>query len=63
MQQILRALPWAIAILLIALAGAADIIPAATASSLVTVLPLVMVATLARTARCALRQEGARHVG
>jgi hypothetical protein len=51
MPQMLRALPWAIAILLIAAAGAADIIPAATASSLATVLPLVMVATLAGSRR------------
>ena len=63
MPQILRALPWTIAILLIALAGAADIIPAATARSLVTVLPLVMVVTLTRTARCASRQGGVGHVG
>lgn len=51
MPQMLRALPWAIAILLIALAGAAGIVPAATANMLVTVLPLVMVATLAGSRR------------
>ncbi|WP_156377736.1 hypothetical protein [Sphingopyxis sp. Root1497] len=54
MPQMIRALPWAIAILLIALAGAAGIVPAATANMLVTVLPLVMVATLAGSRhRCA----------
>ncbi|MGB3848255.1 MAG: hypothetical protein WA940_20460 [Sphingopyxis sp.] len=51
MSQMLRALPWALAILSIALAGAADIIPASVANSLVTVLPLVMVATLAGARR------------
>ncbi|WP_293703664.1 MULTISPECIES: hypothetical protein [unclassified Sphingopyxis] len=57
MPQILRALPWAIAILAIALLGAADIIPADVATSLVTVLPLVMVAIFAGSARCR-PQEG-----
>ena len=52
MPQILRALPWAIAILAIALLGAADIIPADVATSLVTVLPLVMVTIVASSARC-----------
>lgn len=51
MPQMLRALPWALAILSIALAGAADIIPASVANSLVTVLPLVMVATLSGARR------------
>lgn len=57
MPQILRALPWAVAILAIALLGAADIIPADVATSLVTVLPLVMVAIFAGSARCR-PQEG-----
>jgi hypothetical protein len=57
MPQMLRALPWAIAILAIALLGAADIIPADVATSLVTVLPLVMVAIVASSARCR-PQEG-----
>ncbi|MFN7029453.1 MAG: hypothetical protein ACK4PC_08800 [Sphingopyxis sp.] len=57
MPQMLRALPWAIAILAIALLGAADIIPADVATSLVTVLPLVMVAIFAGSARCR-PQEG-----
>jgi len=57
MPQILRALPWAIAILAIALLGAADIIPADVATSLVTVLPLVMVAIFAGSASCR-PQEG-----
>ena len=57
MPQILRALPWAIAILAIALLGAADIIPTDVASSLATVLPLVMVAIFAGSARCR-RLEG-----
>ena len=52
MPQMLRALPWAIAILAIALLGAADIIPANVATSLVTALPLVMVAIVAGSARC-----------
>lgn len=52
MPQMLRALPWAIAILAIALLGAADIIRADVANSLVTVLPLVMVAIVAGSARC-----------
>ncbi len=57
MPQMLRALPWAIAILAIALLGAADIIPADVATSLVTVLPLVMVAIFAGSVRCR-PQEG-----
>ena len=57
MPQMLRALPWAISILAIALLGAADIIPADVATSLVTVLPLVMVAIFAGSARCR-PQEG-----
>lgn len=56
MPQILRALPWAIAILAIALLGVADIISADVANSLVTVLPIVMVAIVAGSARCR-RQE------
>ena len=57
MPQMLRALPWAIAILAIALLGAANIIPADVATSLVTVLPLLMVAIFAGSARCR-PQEG-----
>tara|TARA_R110000850_G_scaffold96256_2_gene201414 strand:+ start:196 stop:369 length:174 start_codon:yes stop_codon:yes gene_type:complete len=57
MPQLLRALPWAIAIFAIALLGAADIIRADVANSLVTVLPLVMVAIVAGSARCR-PQEG-----
>lgn len=57
MPQMLRALPWAIAIFAIALLGTADIIPADVATSLVTVLPLVMVAIVAGSARCR-RLEG-----
>ena len=56
MPQMLRALPWAIAILAIALLGAADIIPADVATSLVTVLPLVMAAIVAGSARCRPRE-------
>jgi hypothetical protein len=56
MPQMPRALPWAIAILAIALLGAADIIPADVATSLVTVLPLVMVAIVAGSARCRPRE-------
>lgn len=52
MPQMLRALPWAIAILAIALLGAADIIAADVANTLVTVLPLIMVATIAGSRRC-----------
>jgi len=52
MLQMLRALPWAIAILAIALLGAADIISPDVANSLVTVLPLVMVAIVAGSPRC-----------
>lgn len=57
MPQILRALPWAIAILTIALLGAVGIIRADVANGLVTVLPLVMVAIVAGSARCR-PQEG-----
>lgn len=52
MPQMLRALPWAIAILAIALLGAADIIRADVATTLVTVLPLMMVATVTGSRRC-----------
>jgi hypothetical protein len=52
MPQMLRALPWAIAILAIALLGAAEIIRTDVANSLVTILPLVMVAIAAGSARC-----------
>lgn len=52
MLQILRALPWAIAILTIALLGAVGIIRADVANGLVTVLPLVMVAIVAGSPRC-----------
>lgn len=48
-----QALLWALAILLVALAGAAGFIPHGTATSLVTVLPLVMVAIIAGRRRCA----------
>jgi hypothetical protein len=48
----LRALPWAIAIFAIALLGAADVIPADVANTLVTVLPLIMVTTVAGSRRC-----------
>ena len=47
MTIIRQALLWAFAILLIALAGAAGLIPERTAGSLVTILPLVMVAIIA----------------
>ncbi|HEV7342324.1 MAG TPA: hypothetical protein VGN68_11880 [Sphingopyxis sp.] len=57
MPHMLRALPWAIAILAIALLGAADIIRANVATSLVTVLPLVMVAIVAGSARCRPRES------
>lgn len=57
MPQMLRALPWAIAILAIALLGAADIIRADVANTLVTVLPLMMVATVTGSRRCR-PQEG-----
>ena len=43
MPPMLRALPWAIAIFATALLGAADVIPADVANTLVTVLPLMMV--------------------
>ncbi len=56
MPQMLRALPWAIAILAIALLGAADIIRADVANSLATVLPLVMVAIFAGSARCRVKE-------
>lgn len=53
MSIIHQALIWALAILLVALAGAAGLIPERTATSLVTVLPLVMVAIIAGRRRCA----------
>lgn len=52
MPQMLRALPWVIAILAIALLGAADIIRADVANTLVTVLPLMMVAIVTGSRRC-----------
>ena len=51
MSPIFHAACWAIVILCIALAGTAEIIPAATANMLVTTLPLVMVATFAGSRR------------
>ncbi len=53
MSIIYQALLWAIAILLVALAGAAGFIPERTATSLVTVLPLAMVTIIAGRRRCA----------
>ena len=52
MPPMLRALPWVIAIFAIALLGAADVIPADVANTLVTVLPLIMVTTVAGSRRC-----------
>lgn len=52
MPPMLRALPWAIAIFAIALLGAADVIAADVANTLVTVLPLMMVATITGSRRC-----------
>lgn len=52
MPPMLRALPWAIAIFAIALLGAADVIPADVANTLVTVLPLMMVVTITGSRRC-----------
>ncbi|BBB07809.1 MULTISPECIES: hypothetical protein [unclassified Sphingopyxis] len=52
MPPMLRALPWAIAILAIAFLGAVDVIPADVASTLVTVLPLIMVTTVVGSRRC-----------
>ncbi len=48
-----QALLCALAILLVALGGAIGIIPQSTATSLVTVLPLAMVAIIAGRRRCA----------
>ncbi|MBX3560752.1 MAG: hypothetical protein KF780_02960 [Sphingomonas sp.] len=54
MSIIHQALFWALAILLVALTGATGLIPERVATSLVTVLPLVMVAIIAgRRRRCA----------
>ncbi len=52
MPSMLRALPWAIAILAIALLAAADIIRSDVANMLVTVLPRIMVTTVAGSRRC-----------
>ncbi len=52
MPTIHKALLWALAILLVALAGAAGLIPKQTATLLVTVLPLMMVVTIAGGRRC-----------
>ena len=53
MSIIHHALVWALAILLVALAGATGLVPERMATSLVTVLPLVMVAIVAGRRRCA----------
>lgn len=47
-----QALLWALATLLVALGGAAGVIPHGTATSLVAVLPLAMVAIIAGRRRC-----------
>lgn len=47
MNTILHAALWAVGILCVALAGAFGLIPTSLANSLVTVLPLVMVAIIA----------------
>ena len=53
MTIIQHALLWALAILLVAFAGAVGLIPERTATSLVTVLPLAMVAIIVgRRNRC-----------
>lgn len=45
-RTVLPALAWAIVIFAIAVAGAADVIPKASAQTLVIVLPAIAVATL-----------------
>lgn len=58
MPQIIRALPWALALIMVAIAGSMDLIPHDTATTLITVLPLMMVATLSGRS-CSLRRKAA----
>lgn len=58
MPHILRALPWAAAILLVAIASTFRLIPETTAQTLIIVIPALMIATI-NAAPCARRQRSA----
>lgn len=58
MRSILRALPWAIASLTIAFASMLNIIPHAQATTLIAVIPALMIATMANS-RCGRRERAA----
>lgn len=58
MPHILRALPWAAASLLVAIASIFELIPETTAQTLIIVIPALMVATI-NAAPCALRRRSA----
>jgi hypothetical protein len=53
-----RALPWALATMIVAVADVADLIPGEVATTLITVLPLMMVVTLSGKS-CAQRSKAA----
>ncbi|MDR6834636.1 MULTISPECIES: hypothetical protein [unclassified Sphingopyxis] len=56
MPQILRALPWAAASVLVAVASIFELIPESSAQTLIVVIPVLMVATM-NAKPCALRQQ------
>ncbi|WP_432767974.1 MAG: hypothetical protein HEQ22_11125 [Sphingopyxis sp.] len=58
MPHILRALPWAAASLLVALASIFELIPETTAQTLIIVIPALMIATI-NAGPCALRRRSA----
>ena len=58
MSQMTRALPWALATMMVAVADVADLIPGEVATTLITVLPLMMVVTLSGKS-CSQRSKAA----
>lgn len=56
MPQILRALPWAAASLLVAVASIFELIPEPSAQTLIMVIPALMIATI-NAKPCALRRR------
>lgn len=58
MPHILRALPWAAASLLIAIASIFKLIPETTAQTLIIVIPALMIGTI-NAAPCVLRRRSA----
>jgi len=58
MPSMLRALPWAIAMILLALAGAANLIADDVVLTMLAILPGLMVATMPRQ-RCASARRSA----